>query len=301
MRETVTFRQAVESDIPQLIDLMNSQYSRKKYGSYFLWQYFSSIYPTILMCAFLDSQLIGMFGLQKRILESGAYVGQAIDLLVASEWRGKGIFKLLGEKATGYFQDIDLFCVLPNQYGKNACEKAFGWRTLCKMNSMCLHKEHYMNLSKKTSKDPPPNSKEQIFDKFHYSNDIRCWRFDKNPDYKYTHVMLTTGEFIITKVFKDPVTGVRFGDIVDFECNLNNQEPLKELFLKAVMRLKEQDVESITTWALPHSPLREVVESLGFTELSQERYFCLKILNKTYAYLNNIEHWHLVQSDAEIY
>ena len=158
-----------------------------------------------------------------------------------------------------------------------------------------------MNLSKKTSEDFSLNSKGQIFDKFHYSNDIRVWRFDKNPDYKYTHVMLTTGEFIITKVFEDPVTGVRFGDIVDFECGLNSKKLLRELFLKAVMQLKEQAVESITTWTLPHTPLREVIESLGFTEFLQERYFCLKVLNQKYEYLYNIENWHLVQSDAEIY
>ncbi len=301
MSDNINFRPAVKPDIPQLVELLNSQYNRKKNELYFLWQYFNSPYRTLLMCAFINSKLIGMFGLQARELENGAHAGQAIDMLVAREWRGKGLFKSLSERAIVYLQGLDLLCVLPNLSGKNACEKALGWKTLCKINSMCLSREHFNNLSTETSKNFFPYDKRRIAGKFRNTDEIRAWRFDKHPDYKYTYVRLITGEFAITKVFEGPVTGVRLGDIVDFECELNNKKLLRELFIKAVTQLKVQEVESITTWALPHTPLREVVDSMGFTEFPMERYFCLKVLKQKYEYLYNIENWHLVQSDAEIY
>jgi len=62
MSGTINFRQAIPSDIPRLIDLMNSQYVRKKGEAYFLWQYFNAYYPTVLFCAFDKTQLVGMFG-----------------------------------------------------------------------------------------------------------------------------------------------------------------------------------------------------------------------------------------------
>jgi len=298
--ENITIRLAVESDIPQMVNLMNSQYSREKDENYFLWQYFNSYYPTISMGAFIDITLIGMFGLQKRKLESGAYVGQAIDLLIAPEWRKKGIFKSLYEKVIGYFPDLDLLCVLPNQNGKNACEKTLGWNILGKINSMFLLTKHLKSFSMKTL-SLSSSIKEHVFARFDYNDKIRKWRFDQHPEYKYTYVRLVTGEFAITKVFKDPVTGARYGDIVDFECDLNNQKLLRELFLQACIDLKSQHVESITTWALPHTPLYRVVESLGFIELPQERYFVMRVLNHKYEYLYDLSRWHLVQADCEIY
>ncbi len=295
--ETINFRPAIKSDIPQLVNLMNSQYSRKKCESYFLWQYFNSIYPTVLMCALIDNKVIGMFGLQKRRLDNGAVVGQAIDLLVTTEWRRKGIFKRLGEKALSHFKDLDILCVFPNLNGKNACEKGLGWQTLSKINSMCIRHGYLRN---RIEEFKSTYNKNTLY-KFSYNKAIRKWRFDRHPEYKYSCVPENSRTFIITKVFIDPINGRLIGDIVDFECDLNDKTTLSELFLKGCLHLKEQDVENITTWALQHTPLREVVESLGFVEMPQERYFCVKILNKKYEYLYNFSRWHLVQADAEIY
>jgi GNAT superfamily N-acetyltransferase len=296
---SIGLRLAIKSDISQLVDLMNSQYDRKKDEAYFIWQYFDSSYPTILICAFSASKIIGMFGLQKRKLRDDTHVGQAIDLLVAHEWRKKGIFKLLGEKATEYFEDLDLLCVLPNVNGKNACEKALGWKTVCKVNSMSLDVKSFENPAWKPPKKLIENRK--AIKGFYYNAEIRRWRYNHHPEYKYVYVALNSGEFAVTKIFKEPVTGVLYGDIVDFECNLNDMYCLRELFFRASTYLKGEKVESIVTWALPHIPLCEVLKSIGFTELPQERYFCVKVLNKRYDYLYYISQWHLVQADAEMY
>jgi GNAT superfamily N-acetyltransferase len=299
--ETINFRLARKSDLSQIVDLTNSQYSRKKDESYFLWQYFDSYYPTILMCAFNNTKLIGTFGLQKRKLNNGAHVGQATDLLVAPEWRKKGIFKSLGKKAISYFRDLDLLCSFTNLNGKIACEKAFNWKTVSRINSMCLQVKDYENLLLEPLRALNQDTKIYKFVRFCYTDKTRLWRYNKHPDYRYTYVELSDEVFAVTKLFKDPVTGILYGDIVDFECELNHPTQLRELFLKASIHLKKQGVEYITTWALPYTPLRKVIESLGFVEITQERYFCLKVLNPKYENLYNISYWHLIQADSEIY
>jgi len=298
-RSRINFRPAKESDLSQIVDLTNLQYARKKKESYFLWQYFNSPYPSILMCAFEGSQVIGTFGLQKRELTNGACVGQATDLLVAPGWRRKGIFRELGKRAISNFRDVDILCSFTNSNGRMACEKAFNWKTVGKINLMRLSVKGGIHLKplKKFSNDIKLNR----FVEFFYSEGIRLWRYDKHPDYEYNYVKLDNERFAVTKLFKDPISGVLYGDIVDFECEFKERMLLKELFLKASISLQKRGVEFVTTWALPHTPLREIVELLGFIEVPQERYFCMQILNPKYEALYNISRWHLIQADSEIY
>lgn len=301
MKEPIDFRLAEISDIPQLVDLMNREYLRKKRESYFLWQYFHSSYPTILMGAFFGAKLMGMFGLQKRKLQNGLNVGQAIDLLIASEWRKKGLFLKLGEKAFQCFENLDLLCVLPNLAGKNACEKSLKWKTLGKIHSMSLLSENLINIKDEKSIFSENVDRKNTFSMFYYDERIRNWRYDQHPEYHYDYIFLDSGEFAVTKIFIDPVEKWKSGDIVDIKCALNDKKLLKELLIKAIYYLKKQNMEIITTWALPHTALHQVLESLGFSETPQERYFCMKVLKRQFEYLYDINRWHLVQADAEIY
>jgi GNAT superfamily N-acetyltransferase len=301
MSENVVYRPARESDIPMLVSLINSQYIRKKTGDYFHWQYFNSCYETVLMCAFKNDALIGTFGLQKRMLRNRLISGQAIDLLVAPEWRGKGIFGELGRRATEFFQDLDILCVLPNANGKIAAERALGWKTIGKIDSMCK------NVSKEDgAREMKEHEHSVVFDRhdfmqFVYSATIRKWRFEKNPIYKYDYVKLDSASFAVTKIFEDPVTHKRYGDIVDFECQLLDPDRLADLFKAASKHLQQQHVDTVTTWALPGTPLLQAIKSLGFTVSPQERYFCVKALKPQHEFLYDYSCWHLVQADAEIY
>lgn len=301
MFEDVSYRPARESDIPQLVSLINSQYIRKKTSDYFHWQYFNSCYETVLLCAFENDALIGTFGLQKRKLRNRLISGQAIDLLVAPEWRGKGIFGDLGRRATGFFQDLDFLCVLPNANGKMAAEKTLGWKTIGKIDLMCKNvldddRSHEMNEHKHSMVFD-----RQDFMQFEYSATIRKWRFEENPTYKYDYVELDSASSAVTKLFEDPVTHKRYGDIVDFECQLDDLDRLTDLFKAASKHLLQQHVETVTTWALPGTPLLQVIKSLGFSASPQERYFCIKALKPQCEFLYDYSRWHLVQSDAEVY
>ncbi|MCX6163328.1 MAG: GNAT family N-acetyltransferase [Ignavibacteriae bacterium] len=296
MKELVTYRIAVEKDVNDLVDLINSQYNRKYIPEYFNWQYFYSVYPSALMCAFNeDEKLIGMFGVQKKELSNGAVALQAIDLLLKQEYRGKGIFKILGEKAFNFFERVDLYCVLPNFNGKNSIEKSFGWQTIAKIN------EFVLTVSPDTKANNIEFNEKIILSKnfvsFNNNCDIRNWRYIKHPIYKYK-IFENGNDIIVTKLFIYPVSNQKYGDIVEYHYSTEN---FNSLFKEAIMYFYEMEVEIIGTWALSHTSLYPVLKKIGFYEIEKQRYFCIKINNHKYDFLNDIKNWNLNQSDAEIY
>lgn len=291
----VNFRKARESDCRQLTQLFTAQYLRKKDESYFLWQYFKPYWPTILMVACAGEQIIGTFGMAKRKLNNGLVAGQAIDLLIAPEWRGKGVFKDLGNCVMEEIGDTDLFCCLPNLTGKIACQKAFGWHTLGRIDTLAVRSDLIPSGLKELKKE------ELAYIWFDYSLKFCRWRFGKNPDYKYTTSKFDKDEFTVGKIFIDPETGKRFGDIVYYKSKSGDAGHLAEIFSKTASVLRSQKAQWITTWALDHTKYRPILSSLGFRRVISQRYLTLMVKAKKNEYLYDFSAWHLVQADCEIF
>jgi hypothetical protein len=119
--------------------------------------------------------------------------------------------------------------------------------------------------------------------------------------YTYFKVSLEEEKFAVVKTFVDPVSSVRYGDIVDVECCPHDREALARLAGKAIACLRSEGAAIITTWATPGSPVRSVVESLGFRECTHETYFGLKSLDRKHDYLRDFDKWYLQQADATNY
>ncbi len=300
--EKLKFRLAQEKDIPQMVEIMNAEYRRKKNPEYFKWQYFNSSYPTVLYCAFEGKRLIGMFGLQKRRLNNGAKVGQAIDLLVVPEWRGKGVFFELGKHAIGHFKDLDLLCVFPNFKGKRACEKTLNWKTISRINSLILERQAFKKLSLiEIKKLGLELVKDKCLVQFEYNEEINRWRFNNNPEYDYYKIDSGRGVYVIMKLFRDPAEKKLYGDIVNFKWDFRNWKKFFESLFDSIDFLFEKGAEMVTTWSLPHTEMYKFFTNIGFKEVEQERYFCLNVLKRRYEFLYDIKRWNFVQSDAEIY
>lgn len=294
----VIIRPANQCDIPQLVALMNSEYTRKKTKQYFIWQFFESVYPTVLMTASVGNRIIGMFGLQKRMLNNGTVVGQVIDMLIDKKWRGKGLFSMIANKALEFFDDLDLLVVLPNRNGKFAVQKSLGWKCISKIDTLSLEANKikggiYIKYS--------DNSEYNDLYSFEYNTEILQWRFDKHPLFDYNYTSIDNGDFSVTKVFEDPVSKKRIGDIVYLRSDGNNLLYIDNLLRKTIQALVRESIDSVTTWALPHTSLYQVARSIGFKEVPQERYYCIKTLSSELSHLENIDNWHLIQADAEIY
>ena len=294
----ILYRQATRCDIPRIKEIFNAQYARKKTDDYFVWQYFESAWPTVVVCAEKNGVVEGIFGLQRRELEGGIPVGQAIDLLITPELRGKGVFAEMGRRAIAQFPELRILCVLPNLNGRNACIKSLGWQEVAKIDSLILNRNQQISVTIAAS-EPLVGALRPV--RFDWTSNLRSWRYTCHHNYTYEIVNSSSEHFAVTKVFVDPLTHQQFGDIVDFHAPLDDYSVLVDLFTSSVNSLAAKGVESITTWALPSTMHYNLLKAMGFKSTERERYFCVKILDQTLKHLYDISSWFLVQADAEIY
>ena len=291
INNNINYRQAILDDIPELVKLNNSQYNRKKSEDYFVWQFFRIEYPTILIVAECQNVIVGMFGLQKRKLTNGAIFGQAIDILISPKFRGRGIFKKMVDCALNQYINLDGICVLPNLNGKNAVVK-LGWKNIAKIDDMVLED----SISKKIR---DIEYKKSALTEFDFNESIKKWRFNNHSENMYFYKIIDKNNFSVTKIFQDPITNCKYGDIVFIKYF--DKCFLKDVYLKSVSFLYSKEVGAITTWALPHTYEYKLLIQLGFKQKIRERYFCLNIYNTKFNSLYNINNWRLFQADSEIY
>jgi len=297
--QNIIVRQAILYEVPQLVALMNAEYNRKKNSQYFTWQFFESVYPTVLMVASVGEKIVGMFGLQKRKLNNGAIVGQAIDMLIDKEWRGTGLFRILANRAIDSFKDIDILCVFPNRNGKRAVEKSLGWKCLSRIDNLTLNLNEYkINSGYKWIR--LTNRKSKYF-RFISSSEIQKWRFVNHPEYKYTFLKEDKNNYIVIKVFMEPLSKKKIGDIVYVCTDADDLHVYHKLIERAIEIFQKQNISSTSTWELQHTNVYQLMLGLGFKPIPQERYFCVKILNSQFSYLYDIESWDLFQADAELF
>jgi hypothetical protein len=295
----ITYRPAVPGDIPRLKEIFNAHYARKKEDAYFTWQYFDSALPTIAICAEVDGRIEGTLGMQKRELEGGIPVGQLIDLILTPQLRGQGVLAELGERVVAHFSGLRLLCGLPNLNGCKALVKALGWQRLAKLDALVLQVDRKLPREPELGKLLPGAFAHPA--RLRWTADQRAWRYGRHPDYVYDTVEGSGGNFAVTKVYTDPVTRQRFGDIVDFQAPLSDPPGLADIFTRAVDRLAAQGVENITTWAPPGTLLCEILTLMGFAAAPQERYLIAKVLDPTLGDYSESAAWFIVQADAEIY
>jgi GNAT superfamily N-acetyltransferase len=281
---------------------MNQQYARRKTTEYFDWQFFQ-LENAKYLSAFKEQTLIGGYGVQIYNQNAATLptICKSMDWIVDLKFRNRGLALLLINEVETWATaaGVDVIATFTN---RNAW-KALTSTGYCgfKVDSMTFNPVQVKQDIKADHFTEKKTSKNEICTWFHKSQTWRYWRYDQHPDYKYDHIILETGEFAVTKIFIDPITSVSYGDIVDFECSLADQDKLGTLFQKACQHLTIQGIEEITTWALPHTLLYNILLANGFYAKPAERYFCIKILNPEFEYLNQLHNWHLVQSDSEIY
>ena len=303
----IVYRPITQKDIAGVVELCDGLYNIKRPAQYYTWQWFNCPNKSLLMGAFDVDRLIGLFGMQKKILNNGISCGCAINLNVRPDWQGKGIFSRLGGFIINEFRHCDLFCVFANAKAKYPCEHVFGFRNVATLGTLLLDRfdgEAPADIKVEAINNDFNFTEQQDFRgpvSFVYSSEYRNWRYAQHPFYKYTLLKDNSGDFAIVKKFIDPCTGESFGDIVDFNSPLDNKERLYQIFSRSCGYLKESGVNKITTWALRDSLVRKVVEEIGFKEPGVCSYFEVKIIKPGIEYLYDTNRWHLRQADATNY
>jgi GNAT superfamily N-acetyltransferase len=288
------------------VEMMNRTYSRKKTRSYFEWQFFKDPAGAVLLGAYAGTRLVGCFGIKHRRLSSGRSACGAVDLIVDEEYRGKGIFSLLAREAhAAHSNGADFWYSFTNTQGKAALERSLGWRTVCTVRTLvtsgpCDSGSQKGNICGADGYGWEHNNK-SFENRVFFLRDEKelAWRFAYNPEYDYTVVDCEDG-FVVVKMFTDPATGARFGDIVEFGTG-DGPSALRKLLGRAASHLLREGVSKVTAWAMPGSVTRRILNGIGFRESDQVRYFLVGAYTKETAGLFRPENWFLVESDAEIF
>jgi len=242
-----------------------------------------------------------MFVVLRRKLINNLNCGVLMGLIVENEWRRRGLFKELGDKAMSYYDDIDLFCCLTNITGKKALEKNFNFSTIGTIETMVITSDAYPNMdvecqynictpiASNTKFNNFTIEKEDVV-MFLADEDFRRWRFALHPRYSYQMIHTDANDFIITNKYYDNETNIRYGDIVDFETPVLEEDKLTDLFNCAYLSLRK-DVDMVTIQVVPNSLLHAVVKKIGFVQSDVKHFFCLNVRGAQNEYLYNSSNW----------
>jgi hypothetical protein len=301
-------REALRHDIQDIMALVEPLYHYRRSEQFFIWQCFENIHPTILLVAEENHRIVGMYGIQKILTSNGLAGGQISWINIAKHKRGTGLFAEMGKRAHALFPELDFIFIFANHSAVHACERSLGLNFIGKLNRMILEDKNNQIFIGAKLEQIDSDTEFDIFNDrsgfihFNHDNLYRKWRYAKSSEYKYFKITIDTGEYAIYKCFKENgATMPIVGDIVDFECDLRDAAKLEYLFRAACFHLDRVGAIAVSTWAVPGSPLRGILEKMNFIESDHASYFGIKVIRDNDFALHNIRAWHLVQADASNY
>lgn len=109
---------------------------------------------------------------------------------------------------------------------------------------------------------------------FKYTETFQNWRFEKNPVYSYKYIYLNKEIFSVVKFSTSPLDNKVFGDIVFFNCHLDDASSLMKLFTESCNKLFEMGCDCITTWSMPNLALTDILSYIGFVEPPGKIFYC---------------------------
>ena len=308
MESESIIREAVRDDIPNIIKLLNPLYDYRRNQQFFLWQCFENVRSSVLLVAEENHDIVGMYGIQKTLTNTGLIGGQVSWINIAKHKRRSGLFAEMGAKAQIRFPSLDFIFIFANDCAVSACEKSLGMTFIGTLNRRIL---------KDPVVEPPSESKIEIiqadtifsevtrqdgFVSFQRGETYRRWRYAASTEYRYFKLTPSTGGYAVIKLFhKDNSPEPVVGDIVDFECNLLDYKELICLFRTACFQLQRMGASAVSTWAASGTPLQGALQELGFQKSNHSSYFGIKALHDSCGNLCDFNSWHLVQSDATNY
>lgn len=297
---SIEITQASITDIRKIVSSINTGIHYPPYWTApeVKWWFFEYPFPAVVYKAVYKNDIIGTFVVFKRKLVNGLNCGVLMGLVVKNQWRGKGLFKLLGEKAMNYFDDIDMYLCFPNLNGARALEKNFDFKKISRINTMILtdikvkEKKELFSLEEINKKTIFENFQDKTrLLMFENNEAFRKWRYADNPQFTFKKINLDEKSFSVVKVFEDRGKNKKFGDIVDYQLNETSTENLAESIRATCSALKRLSIDAITIKAMPNDLIYEIVKNLGFEESESNHYFCVKAANFNSGLIFQPESW----------
>lgn len=303
--QKLNFRLATPEDAKAFCALSNSLYARPVNEAYYDWQFFKCPFPSLLNIAVDENDdLVGTYCLH---VQNG--VAWVLDIMVSPKFQRQGIFRQLVDFGFENLKQYDAkaIVVMANEKADRACVNGLGWtriNTFLTAFATPAKSENFTLEYAKINSFPEINLPFSLFANIRTS-DYQNWRFIENVRYTYDiFAAHKNGElfgYVVLKIFRDPVSGHAFGDIVDIIWAENDKESLAELLRFSLNHFAEQNVGNAAMWLQTNTLLDNIGLENGFKLSDQKRFFCGKALREDYKYLENAENWFINMADSEVY
>ncbi len=321
---SVRLARDVEDDAAAFCALSNSLYARPVDSQYYRWQFFQTPFPSVLLMATEPGgALVGCYGVHvKAGSPGGGRIAWAIDIMVTPAYQGRGLFRKLAEFATRTVlphKPVAL-CVISNERAEAAHVHGLGWhrvRTLrtflCSISQGSRPRRDELTFERcenfEACGEVLRASREARGSLALFRNERACdylnWRFLRNPRYTYELFLCrATGKalgYLVLKIFRDPGTGEKCGDIVDAVWTEEDPAALDGMLRFALGRFDECGLSRAAMWLETNSMMDVVGEGVGFVASEQRRFLCCRVLDRSYRWLEEPGRWFLSMADSEVY
>jgi GNAT superfamily N-acetyltransferase len=260
------------ADAQAFCDLSNSLYARKVSPAYFEWQFFDNPNDPQLIFMCDGERIIGAFGLH-LVGNGGDRRAMCLDIMIAAAEQGRGLIAGLANHAVDRAREAGAghIGVVGNEKARAALSRHLGW-TLVK-----AIRAHEISVGRLPTTDrpceileevPPTRSSAPSF--YARTPEYLTWRTRRNP--RYSYVWMQTGDaFAVTKLFKDPVSGRCYGDVLEIFSDDVSGNAYRSHLLTFCCRLKDMGATTLSVvpgWA----EQVEAVETAGFAPGGPHRY-----------------------------
>ncbi len=311
-----------EEDAKAFANLLNSQYTRKIAPHYYFWQFFRSPQPSVCLFAEEDGRTVGTYGLWalKRVGAIGSRIGLCVDLAVSPPFRGAGLFVRLEEEMEGQAKKLGCLGIYAAAnlaaYRPRVC--SLGWSSVRQIATATVDTSRVgrggMDVSI-TGTDRFGAEADGIFGTFlaHHpqlilssrASEYLNWRFGHNPRYVYESFVVRRNAralgYLVLKTFKEPESGLTYGDIVDLLWGEDDPDLLEQMVQFAVAHFYSGGLKQAAIWLQTKTILDDVARAFGFSETDQHRYVCSKVFDPQYEWLQDGDRWFITMADSEVY
>jgi GNAT superfamily N-acetyltransferase len=307
-------RLAQRGDAAAFCGLFNRLYRRRVDAAYFDWQFFATPFPSLLCLAEDDrGALIGTYGF--HVLPAGqggatVPVAMALDIMVAPEHQGRGVFRRLfqyAEEMVRRHRPAALL-VMANARAEAVHVGGVGWQRIAAIPT-CVVAATAASTSASASAlmerfiDVVPTWIGQRAGRWaiERSAEYLDWRLIQNPWHRYQIHPIAGGGHLALKTFRDPESGRASGDLVDLLWRDDDPQVLAQALRAGLGALFAQGADEAAAWLMTGTLVDGVLQGLGFSPTNQHRYFCGRALVPAAASLLRADRWFLTMADAEIY
>jgi GNAT superfamily N-acetyltransferase len=307
---------------PGFVELYNSLYGRKIELEYCQWEFQGKDSPGRLVAGYVENKLVGVCGY--NLLDFSGGTGFAgclyIDMMVAPAHQRTGLafsrLNLEVEKAAAG-ENAAVLYLFPNSKGAATWLANEDWASAGQMITQAAvsRRGRTNGLLGFQRLERFGKAEDEVAAKFEAKHPelvmVRRrsgylnWRFAENPRYRYDQFRVTRqGEpfgYLVLKIFRDPVSGDSFGDIVDVLWALEDQAALREMLEFALGHFAEAGVGQSCVWLQTNTVLDEVGRETGFVETSQKRHLVCKVLKDEFRWVADARRWFITMADSEVY